>query len=256
MVTFHEFGEPQNKVVLLLPPACATWQMWQDYIDRLKDRYRIIAPDYTGHVKGEHYTSIEDNALQISSYLQRLGKEIFLIWGVSEGATAALKILSHNAASVQYAIADAPYVFDKPNLRDRITALKIGLSVALLPFLSEKKKAAMLEEQKKDFGEHKGKLYFDMMLNLSARSLFREFYSCFTFTLPEDTSRVQTRIGLWYGEKETEKMENAQYLVTRFPKAAVKVFNGYSHAEYWLKDVDGYLRDIADFTNEMEFART
>lgn len=255
MVTFQEFGEPHNKVVVLLPPACATWELWHEYIDRLKERYRVIAFNYSGHKKGTHYTSLADNAQQISAQLARMGREIFLLWGVSEGATAALKILALNEVSVQYALADAPYVFERLSIKDRLTALKISCAVALLPFLSKKKKAALLEEQKRDFGDYNGTLYFDAMLNLSARSLFREFYSCFTFTMPEDVSQIQTRVGIWYGEKEVEKHENVQYLLTRFSNATAKMLGGYSHAEYWLKDVDGYLRDLAELADEAELAR-
>ena len=248
MVEFHEFGRQGGEIVVLLSPACASHELWQDYIDRLENRYRIVAPDYTGHRKGEHYTSMEDNARQISAYLKNLEREIFLIWGVSGGASTGLKILALDEAPVRYAVADAPYVFEKLTLKDRITAVKIGAAVASLPFLSKKKKAAFLEEQVRDFGERKGKQYVDIMLRLSARSIFREFHSYFTFTLPEDTSGLRTRIGLWYGEGEKEKEENAQYLLTRFPNAAVKVFEGYGHAEYWLKNVDGYLNDVAAFT--------
>lgn len=56
--------------------------------------------------------------------------------------------------------------------------------------------------------------------------------------------------GLWYGEQEVETLENARCLQTRFPRAGVKVFAGYSHADDWMKDMAGYLRDIAAFTEE------
>ena len=251
-VTFHEFGNLHGKIIVLLPPACATHELWLDYIERLQEHYRIIAPDYTGHGKGELYTSVEDNAYQISSYLNQLENEIFLIWGVSEGATMALKILAMNELSIRYTIADAPFVFERLRLRDKFAALKISLAVALLPFLSRKRKAALVEEQKRELGEHKGQRYCDSLFKLQARSLFREFYSCFTFTLPEDTSHVQTRLGLWYGEKETEKYGNIQYLLSRFPKASAKMFNGYAHVEYWMKDMEGYLSDVMSFVSEAE----
>jgi pimeloyl-ACP methyl ester carboxylesterase len=251
MVTFQEFGDPQNKIIVLLPPACVTWELWREYIDRLKDRYRIIAPNPTGRVNGECYTGIADNARQISTWLRQLNQEIFLLWGVSEGATTALNILALQEISVGYTIADAPYIFEKLTIRDRVTAVKIGCFVAMLPLLSKKRKAAFLEEQKKEFGEHNGQLFCGMMASLSARTLFKEFYDCFTFTMPEETGHVQTKLGLWYGEKETEKVDNAKYLSTRFPNASIKIFPGYGHAEYWMKDADGYLRDIADFTQEM-----
>lgn len=252
MVVFHEFGPKNGKIIVLIPPACAPWNMWHDYIGHWKSRYRVVAVSLEGHngVKGEHYTTLEDNARQISAYIKRLGGTPFLLLGVSGGASILLKVLALGEVRPAFAVADAPYVFEKkPNLW---SARLIGLQVGSFPFWPKKSKGKLLREHVRDYGEVTGRIYYEELLRLSARTMYREFYTYFTFVLPEDTGTVQTKLGLWYGEQEKEKLENAVYLQKRFPAATVKVFPGYNHADYWMKDRAGYLRDLAAFTGDID----
>jgi len=44
--------------------------------------------------------------------------------------------------------------------------------------------------------------------------------------LPENTSSVRTRTALWCGEKEKEKIANAEYIKNAFPMSQSKFLMG------------------------------
>ena len=167
--------------------------------------------------------------------------------GISGGAAVVLKILAINKLCVQYAIADAGMVYEKA---DPAYAEPIASYAAGIPSYDEEQKQETLEKFTRMCGAELARQYCDTMFSLSPETMYNEYYAFFTFTLPEDVSIVTTKLGLWYGEDETEKIENSSYIISRFPNASVKIFPGYGHAEYWLQDTPGYIPDIYHFIGD------
>lgn len=246
MVVFHEFGKQNKKVIMLIHPAAANWQLWEDYITEFEKEYHVIVPDLEGRsgIPGEHFTTIENNARQIVDQLKERNLNLHLLFGISGGANVAFKILALNELTIDYAIADAGMIYEKA---DDAYARPIADWAAKVPDYNDQQKQELLADLQQSFGSRFGTIYHEIMCKLSRETIWNEYYSFFTMTLPEDVSQVSTRIGLWYGEKETEKIENAAYISTLFLNTSLKIFPGYDHAGYWLGDTPGYINDIYEF---------
>ena len=76
------------------------------------------------------------------------------------------------------------------------------------------------------------------------KTLKTDFGSFFAYGLQEDVSDVPTKLELWFGEKETVKIEGAKYIQTLFPTTNVRIFPGFDHGGYVMSDVQGYLNEV------------
>ena len=191
-------------------------------------------------MKGEQGKSIEENARQINDYIKNNNIDVHLMFGLSYGASIAFKILAMNQVAISFVIDDGGYVCEKADLK---TAKKWAGIMALFPLLRLFKRL-MIKSLAKQLGQDKSQKIYDKMFSLSNKTLATEMYSFFSFTLPEDVRGVKTPIGLWYGEKEKEKIANSLYIKTRFPNVTVSIFSGYNHDDFFMGNTKEYIKEI------------
>jgi pimeloyl-ACP methyl ester carboxylesterase len=79
-VFYREAGPPDASAVLLLHGFPSSSRMWQPLIDRLADRYRMVAPDYPGfgHSDAPPADSFNYTFDHITDYIERFTDEIGL----------------------------------------------------------------------------------------------------------------------------------------------------------------------------------
>jgi pimeloyl-ACP methyl ester carboxylesterase len=79
-VFYREAGPPDAPAVLLLHGFPSSSRMWQPLIDRLADRYRMIAPDYPGfgHSDAPPPDSFSYSFDHIADYIERFTDDIGL----------------------------------------------------------------------------------------------------------------------------------------------------------------------------------
>mgnify|MGYP000924927587 FL=1 len=72
------------------------------------------------------------------------------------------------------------------------------------------------------------------MCSMSARTIWRSFYSCNNYSMPKPVPPVRCRIAYWYGsdEKRSRKWDIA-YVRKTFPHALVVENAGMGHAEFF-----------------------
>ena len=67
LVEILEFGNQDNKSIILIHGFQCPYQMWNQYIEYYKDKYHIIVPILEGHnpKKRENFMSLQQTATEI-----------------------------------------------------------------------------------------------------------------------------------------------------------------------------------------------
>ena len=90
---FRTFGDNSNPSLILLPGLGVSYELFLPLIERLKDRFYIVAVEVDGFILGEHteFTSIDDQAAQANAYVnEHRNGHLDCAYGLSMGG----KILS------------------------------------------------------------------------------------------------------------------------------------------------------------------
>ncbi|PKM53625.1 MAG: hypothetical protein CVU98_14075 [Firmicutes bacterium HGW-Firmicutes-3] len=70
---FNEFGNKQNKAIILIHGYGISWRMWKPQIDVLSNDYFVIVPVLDGHdiENKSTFTTVEKAAADISDYVYK-----------------------------------------------------------------------------------------------------------------------------------------------------------------------------------------
>ena len=242
MVRFHEAGSTQNKTVVLIHGWGCPWQIWEPYIEKLKNEYHVIVPSLHGYNGDDTQgKGIEYNASEIVEYLKEHCDRVHAVIGISYGANVLLKMLALQEITITHAIADACYLPEQSNEKEaRKMRGGIGVYKIAKPF-----KRMLIKANAKSWGIENSTKIINQILSMPIKVLQDEIYAYFNFSLPEDTQSVKTNLQLWYGEKETDKRNNSEYVKKRFPCCSViRIFPDCNHGDLVMARPDEYLQEI------------
>ena len=89
-----EFGKQNQNVAVLLHGGGLSWWNYREVAELLSEDFHVILPVLDGH-GGAKFTSIEDNAAHIISYIDaHFGGQVSVLGGLSLGGQIALDMMS------------------------------------------------------------------------------------------------------------------------------------------------------------------
>ena len=132
-MTVKEFGQQNTEAVMLLHGGGLSWWNYLEVAKLLEKDYRVILPVLDGHAgSDEPFTSIEDNAARLISYIDtHFGGQIAVLGGLSLGGQVALEMISQRPDICRYALIESVLV--KPSkLTAALIAPSFGMSYGLI----------------------------------------------------------------------------------------------------------------------------
>ena len=125
-MTVIEYGKQNKNVALLLHGGGLSWWNYRDAAEILSADFRVVLPVLDGH-GGEKFTSIEDNAVRILSYIdEHFGGQVAVLSGLSLGGQIALEMLAQRPNICRSALIESALV--KPS---KVTRALIGPTFAM-----------------------------------------------------------------------------------------------------------------------------
>lgn len=222
------FGKKQAPTLLLIPGLGVSYEIFLPLIRLVEDRFRILAVEVDGFTLGKRtrFTSVDDQAAQVSGYVQReLGGHLDVAYGLSLGGKIVSRILERNEITVDHAILDAAPLLPLPNwlvgpLR-HYQAFNVWTCYHWTGFW------------KRVFHSH----YFDVLLDECRKTwpyggkqaVLDGYKSVYTNRLE---SIQGADIHFWYGTKEAFVAKpQVKHLLSLCPSARVEVFPGMNHGQ-------------------------
>lgn len=240
---FNIYGEIGRPTLFLLPGLGVSHEIFFPLIERLKDRFYIVAAGVDGFILGEHsrFTSVDDQARQANRYVQEnLGGRLDVAYGLSLGGKILSRMLERNEIVIDHAIMDAAPLLPLPkwsvNPLRYYQCANVWTCYHWTGFW------------RWVFHSH----YFDVLLDEcrkvypygGGRAVLDGYKDVYTNKLESITG---ADIHFWYGTKEAFVAKpQAEHLLALCPEAHIQVFKGMNHGQFLVDHPDEVAQKILD----------
>ncbi len=227
-MTFNTYGKKEKPSLLLIPGLGVSFEIFLPLIELMKDKYYIVAVGIDGFLIGKesHFTSVNDQAGQIISYVQRNSNgHLDVAYGLSLGGKILSRIMERNEIVIDHAIMDAAPLLPLPKWSVDPLRYYQSLNVwtcyhwtGFWKFVFHSHYFdVLLDECKKVWPYGKGK---------AVRDGYKDVY----------TNKLESiqggHIYYWYGTKEAFVAKpQAEYLLKLFHNARIEVFPKMNHGQ-------------------------
>ena len=173
-----------------------------------------------------------------------LGLEGIMVMGAMGGALV-MKILADGAVKADFAVIDGgitPYQLPKPVTY--LIAVRDFLMFTSGKYMSIKMLSSVFDPEK--YSKEDLMYVKKVMRGMSARTVWRGFYSTNNYSMPPFPVRTDTHIEYWYGEDEKKaRAWDIEYVRKMFPGAVFREKKGMDHAEYFILHPQEFAEEIA-----------
>lgn len=212
---FTEFGNQEDKTMLLLPGTACTWQLnFKHVVDELAAKYHIIAVNYDGFEGDPNmiFTDVPTVTEKIEDYiLEHHGGRVDGAYGSSLGGSFVGLLIERQRIHIDHGFIGSSDLDQGGKLKARLLTMIVGpmLSGACK---SEKKRAKLKAklQRKGAVGDGDKSLDFandfiDNMKTLHPKTISRQFYSDYVTPLADDIHVDSTTIHVIYALQMGEK---------------------------------------------------
>ena len=242
------FGTSHASTILLLHGGGLGWWNYREAAALLESRYHVVLPVLDGHGgSSTPFTSIEDNAAQIISYIEtHLGGRVTLLGGLSLGGQVAAEILSQRPDICDYALLESTLV--KPmRLTHALIGPTFGMSYGLIrhKWFSKLQVAylgipkALFDDYYRDTCRIRKE---DMIAFLKANSSYR---------LKPSFSETSAKVMIAAGAREQRSiLASAKLLHSALPGSTLEILPGMRHGDLSINHPRQFAEMIAAFIEE------
>ena len=239
-----EYGQQNPDVVMLLHGGGLSWWTYREVAKRLAERYHVVLPVLDGHAdSGAPFTSIEDNAARLISYIDaHFGGQVLAIGGLSLGGQIVVEMLSQRKNICRYALLESTQV--KPS---KLTAAMIGPAFGMSYGLVKQEWFAKLQAAYLGIPRELFDDYFrdtcaigkaDMIAFLKANSLY---------TIKPSLSETTAKTKIVAGAKEQKSIrDSAKLLREAIPGSRMEILPGLRHGDLSLNEPERYVKMLKE----------
>ena len=247
-MTVVEFGKQNKDSVLLLHGGGLSWWNYREVAKLLEKNYHVILPVLDGHSdSGAPFTSIEDNAARLISYIDaHFGGQVTGLGGLSLGGQVALEMLSQRPDICRFALIESALV--RPS---KLTAALIGPTFGMSYGLIKQKWFAKLQADYLGIPKPLFDDYFrdtcaigkaDMIAFLKANSLY---------TIQPGLSETKAKTKIVAGAKEPKSIrDSAKLLREAIPGSRMEILPGLRHGDLSINHPAHYVRMLTEWIGE------
>ena len=220
VLTYHEFGTENKRVVLFIHPAVVMWDYFEYVIPLLEKDFHLIIPALPGYDpdrKGD-FTSIEEIAAAIERWLKdKEIPEVECVYGCSMGGAVVAKLLSNNVIRFEHAVMDGGITpYQLPWLITRFIALRdfIMISMGKLGGIKLLEKAFSTDELSEEDIRYEAKV----LKMISYKTIWRTFDSANSYEMPKRVETDCPFIEYWVADaEEKDRKWDIAYIKKAFP---------------------------------------
>lgn len=235
-----EFGNKENKKIILIHGFQLIWQYWEKHIEYFKKDYHVIVPIITGHNQNqkETFISFKETAKEIEDYcINNFGYDIHAVFGMSMGGVVAANLLQNKRLKIKKVICDGSPLVSSNKIIGNIQT-NFYLDVTHKTQARDKK---TIENAKKIGLVPDGKMeqFLKLMDNLSDQTIINCINEISRYKLPNNINLDNTELYYYHGTKidETLAKSTAKYIKKWYPKAKVKCFKGAGHCQVFTTNI-------------------
>ena len=236
-MTIHEFGKENKYVIVMFHPLGVWWDVFEYVIPELSECFHLIIPAIPGmdpDVPLRDFSSIEDLAEEMEYWLHANGHDhVCCLYGCSMGGALVMRMLADGKITADNAVIDGgitPYQLPRP------VTYMIGMKDFMMTmagrYMSVKALSSVFDPDK--YSEEDIVYIKKVLGGMSARTVWRGFYSTNNYSMPSQPVRTDAHVEYWYGEDERKARDwDIEYVRRMFPGTVFKENKGQDHAEFF-----------------------
>ncbi len=229
----REFGQENNRHILLVHPSLVLWDYFERVIPLLEADYHVIVPVLPGYdaETGVNFTSVEQIADELTDWLnQNDCHELSCLYGCSMGGSVAIRMLAMGQINVKTAVLDGAITpYQLPRILTRLIAIRdfCMISLGKLGGIKLLEKVFSTDEYSAEDLQYVA----DIFKWISYKTIWRTFDSCNNYAMPSEVSTSCETIQYWYGDSESkERRWDIDYIHKHFSQAEFVCMENLGHA--------------------------
>lgn len=240
-----EYGNPDNKKIILIHGFESPYQIWDEYIDYYSKDYCVIVPILTGHNLKitEDFVSFEQCAKELEDYyINKFGNEVYLIYGMSMGGVLASNVWQNKRIKIEKLILESSPL---------LSYGKIMTNILIKQYLTVTHKA-----QKRDMKtvkravnsmvtEDKLEPFLKLLDYISDTTIINYIKEVGKYKLPNNLN-TNTKVYYYYGGKVNEFLfrKVAKYIKKYYFNATIICLKGKGHCVDALLYPDNHIKEL------------
>ena len=241
-MTVIEYGKQNKDVALLLHGGGLSWWNYRNAAEILSEDFHVVLPVLDGH-GGEKFTSIEDNAARILSYIdENFGGQVAVLGGLSLGGQIALEMLAQRPDICRSALIESALV--KPS---KLTRALIGPTFAMSYGLIKQQWFARWQASYLGIPKTLFEDYYRDTCAISKENLIAFMRANCGYALKpmETTARVKIVAG---SREQGSILESAKMIHRAIPGSELAILPGLRHGELSLNHPAWYARMVKEWS--------
>lgn len=228
-----EFGDTSKKKLIFIHGFQSMWYVWEKYIEYYKNDYHIIVPILPGHNpnKKEEFNSFDETAKELEDYcINKYGKNIYLIYGVSMGGVLATKLLRNKRLRINKVIFDgSPLVAYSDMLENMLIKFYTGITHKT----QIRDKKTLKTAKKMIVPQGRMEEFLKIMDNMSDKTIENFIKEIRKNRISNDIDISNLEMHYHHGTKLNEMLakKTAKYIKKWYPRANIVCFKGKGHCE-------------------------
>jgi pimeloyl-ACP methyl ester carboxylesterase len=232
-MTIYEFGNQNEKTVLLIHPSLVMWDYFEYLIPLLEKDYHLIIPALPGYDEKEQadFTSVEKIAGELVVWLKKQGHaSIDLVYGCSMGGSIVLCMLAQNKIEIKNAMIDGGITpYQLPRLLTICIAVRDFLMVCMGKWGGRK---LLVKAFGANAYSNEDLAYIEKVLTfISYKTIWRTFDSCNNYQMPKDIPQPKGHVEYWYADTEEKaRAWDIRYIKKNFANTSFLKLENLGHA--------------------------
>ena len=243
-MTVIEYGKQNKDVVVLLHGGGLSWWNYRDAAEILSEDFHVVLPVLDGH-GDEKFTSIQDNAARILSYIdENFGGRVVVLGGLSLGGQIALEMLAQRPDICRSALIESALV--KPS---KLTRALIGPAFAMSYGLIKQRWFARWQASYLGIPRALFEDYYQDTCAISKADLiaFTQANCGYALKPMATTARVKIVAG---SREQRSILESAKMIHRTIPGSELEILPGLRHGELSLNQPAEYARMIRELNGD------
>lgn len=235
MLTMHEFGEENEKILVLCHPLGVWWDVFEYVIPILEGEYHLIIPAMPGLDSDQsetNYTSVEEIASDLADWLIQNGhQQVACLYGCTMGGGVVTRMLAEQRIKPDCVVIDAGMTpYQLPRILTYFIAVRDWCVMEIGKHASLKMLRGMFSPEK--YSDEDLQYVKKVLKSMSAKTIWRAFYSCNNYSMPNPALKPTCPVQYWYGDEEQkERRWDIDYIESMFPETEFVENQGMGHAE-------------------------
>lgn len=254
LMTMHEFGQENKDVIVMVHPLGVQWDVFEYVMPYIDKNFHVVIPAIPGMDPDQPnitYTSVEEIASELESWLQQRGHStVNCLFGCSMGGAVVVRMIANAQITSKHIIIDGGMTpYQLPKIFTYVIGVRDWCMMELGKHTSTKMLRGLFSEEK--YSEQDIVYIKKCLSSMSAKTIWRAFYSCNNYSMPPKVKQPTCRMQYWYGSEEKKARKwDIDYIRKTFPEMEFVENPGIGHAEYFTLHPQKFAEQLLAFCAE------